>query len=133
MPSRIFYERWRPDTTPGVLRGTVKLQVASPTINVPAGSSSEVTVSAGIRAQYSPDPDTVDLPAPIHGDVNAAFDVRMEPSGSGTRLHISPSSDDAKIRFSAAPGSGLSAADENTLAVQILKAPARRLDCASCG
>ena len=41
-----------PDTTPGVLRGTVKLQVASPTINVPAGSSSEVTVNAGIRAQY---------------------------------------------------------------------------------
>jgi hypothetical protein len=106
---------------PEVVRGLVRLQAATATITVPQGSSSEVTVHAGIRAQYYPDTGASDLPAPIHGDVHAAFDVRRIQTGSGAKLVISPSSQDAKIQFTAAPGSGLSAFDENALAVQVRK------------
>jgi peroxiredoxin len=114
-----------------VVRGMAKLQVSTVTITVPQGSSSEITVHVGIRAQYYPDSGTADLPAPIHGDVHAAFEVRKVPVfpfpfGSRTkllptRLVISPSSQDSKIQFTAAPGSGLSAFDENALAVQVRK------------
>jgi hypothetical protein len=65
-----------PPPPPGVVRGLAKLQAATPTITVPQGSSSEITVNAGIRAQYYPDSGTTDLPAPIHGDVHAAYEVR---------------------------------------------------------
>jgi hypothetical protein len=61
---------------PGVVRGLAKLQAASATITVAQGSSSEITVNADIRAQYYPDTGTTDLPAPIHGDVHAAYEVR---------------------------------------------------------
>ena len=91
-----------------MVRGRAKLQVATVTITVPDGSSSEVTVRAHVRAHYYPDPGTSDLPAPIHGEVSAAFDVRKVPSSSGTRLLIRPSSQDANIQFIAAPGTGLS-------------------------
>jgi peroxiredoxin len=110
-----------PPPPPGVVRGLAKLQVASATITVAQGSSSEITVNAGIRAQYYPDTGTTDLPAPIHGDVHAAYEVRRIQTGSGAKLLISPSSQDAKIQFTAAPGSGLSAFDENALAVQVRK------------
>jgi peroxiredoxin len=104
---------------PGTVRGTGKVQASTVTITVPEGSSSEVTVNAGIRAAYYPNLHTVDLPAPIHGDVQAAFEVSTNRSRAGTRLLITPSSQDAKIQFIAAPGSGLSPADQTTLAVQI--------------
>jgi peroxiredoxin len=114
-----------------VVRGMAKLQVSTATITVPQGSSSEIIVNVGIRAQYYPDSGTADLPAPIHGDVHAAYEVRTVPFfpfpfGPGTkllrtRLVISPSSQDSKIQFIAAPGSGLSAGDENALAVQVRK------------
>jgi hypothetical protein len=121
-----------PPPPPEVVRGMVKLQVASPTMTVTDGSSSEITVHAAIRAQYYPDSSTTDLPAPIHGDVHAAFEVRtVHPLGDvaglaarrhvGSRLLISPTSQDAKIQFTTAPGSGLSASDENALAVQVRK------------
>src|SRR5205807_3516030 len=51
--------------------------------------------------------------------VQAAFEVRRIQSSSGTRLLIAPSAQDAKIQFHAAPGSGLSANDENTLAAEV--------------
>jgi hypothetical protein len=114
-----------------VIRGMAKLQVSNATITVPQGSSSEIVVNVGIRAQYYPDSGTADLPAPIHGDVHATFEVRKVlffpfPFGSGAkllrpRLVISPSSQDWKIQFTAAAGSGLSAGDENALAVQVRK------------
>jgi peroxiredoxin len=110
-----------PPPPPGVVRGLAKLQTSSATITVPQGSSSEITVHTGIRAQYYPDTGTTDLPAPIHGDVQAAFEVRRIQTGSGAKLLISPSSQDAKIQFTAAPGSGLDAFEENVLAIQVRK------------
>jgi peroxiredoxin len=51
--------------------------------------------------------------------MQAAFEVQTSASGSGTKLTITPSSQNTAFQFHAAPGSGLSAADENTLAVHI--------------
>jgi hypothetical protein len=115
-----LYESWgKVLPPPGTLRGLARLQVSSPTITVPVGSSSEITVYANIRAAYYPDPGTPDLPAPIHGVMQAAFEVRKSLTSLGARLLISPSSDDSKIQFIAAPGSGLSSSDQNTLGVQV--------------
>jgi peroxiredoxin len=107
---------------PDLVRGLVKLQVASVTVAVPDGSSSEVDVTAAIRVRYYPDPGAADLPAPIHGTVQAAFSVRKVSTRSGPKLLILPSTQDAKIQFIAAPGSGLSAADQNTLSVEVRRA-----------
>lgn len=107
---------------PDLVRGLVKLQLSSVTIATPEGSSSEVTMNAGIRARYYPDQSATDLPAPVHGNVQAAFKIRKINSRSGPKLLIFPSTDDAKIRFNAAPGSGLSAGDENTLSVEVRRA-----------
>jgi hypothetical protein len=105
-----------------LVRGLVKLQLSSVTVAVPEGSSSEVTVSAAIRARYYPDQGAADLPAPIHGTVQGAFMVRKVSSPSGPKLLILPSTLDAKIQFIAAPGSGLSTGDQNTLSVEVRKA-----------
>ncbi len=107
---------------PDLVRGLVKLQLSSVTVAVPDGSSSEVTVTAAIRARYYPDPGATDLPAPIHGTVQAAFSVRKISTASGPKLLILPSTQDAKIQFIAAPGSGLSAADQNTLSAEVRRA-----------
>jgi peroxiredoxin len=103
-------------------RGLVKLQLSSFTVAVPEGSTSEVTVNAAIRARYYPDQGAADLPAPIHGNVQAAFMVRKVSAASGPKLLIWPSTEDAKIQFIAAPGSGLSTGDQNTLSVEVRKA-----------
>jgi peroxiredoxin len=108
---------WPPD----VVRGLVKFQVSSVTITVPGGSSSEVTVHASIRAHYYPDPDTTILPAPVHGDLHIGFDVHKVGSHSGTKLVIRPSSDDSKIQFTAAAGTGLDAVEQSRIAAEIRK------------
>jgi peroxiredoxin len=119
-----LYENWLNIPPPGTLTvgGLAKLQVSTPTITVPDGSSSEITVNSNIRAAYYPDPGTTNLPAPVHGDVQAAFEVTLRWSllhRFERRLFISPSSDDSKFLFTAAPGTGLSASDQDTLAALI--------------
>lgn len=104
---------------PGVVRGLVKLQTSTVKITVPDGSSSEVTVHADVRAQYYPDAGTTALPQPIHGEVSAAFDITKAAHMGGRRLIIQPSADDTKIQFTAAPGSGLTATDAETIATQV--------------
>jgi hypothetical protein len=106
---------------PEVVRGLAKFQVSSVNIAVPAGSSSEVTVHARIRAHYYPDPDTIVLPAPVHGDLQIAFDVHKVQSHSGMKLVIRPSSEDSKIQFAAAPGTGLDALQQSRIAAEIRK------------
>jgi peroxiredoxin len=104
------------------VRGRVKVQLSSATLSVPSGSTSKVTVHAHVRAHYYPDPETGALPAPIHGEVQAVFDVRNTGTGANRKLLIKPSSQDSEIQFIAAPGSGLSAADAGALAAQVRKA-----------
>jgi hypothetical protein len=118
-----FDRDWEITYPPDVVRGTAKLQVSSVTITVPDGSSSEVIVHARVRAHYYPDPGTTDMPAPVHGDVSAAFDVRTVQFSRRfrTRLLIQPSSQDSKIQFITAPGTGLNAADEHRIAAEVRK------------
>jgi peroxiredoxin len=107
----------------GTVSGTFNLQASNVTVTVPNGSSSEIDVNVAIRAVYYPNSGTMDLPAPIHGNVQAAFEVStVYRRWFGIRLLITPSSDDAKIQFIAAPSSGLSLADQNTLSVQVRSA-----------
>jgi len=108
--------------SPGVVRGLVKLQLSSVTVAAPAGSSSEVTVTADVRARYYPDQGAADLPRPIHGTVQAAFRIRRINTFSGPKLLILPSTDDSKIQFIPASGTGLSAGDQNTLSAEVRKA-----------
>ncbi len=104
----------------GTVSGTFNLQASNVTVTVPNGSSSEIDVNVEIRAVYYPDSGTMDLPAPIHGNVQAAFEVStVYRRRFGIRLLITPSSDNSKIQFIAAPGSGLSLGDQNTLSVQV--------------
>jgi peroxiredoxin len=127
----------QPPPPPETVRGTVKVQLASPTLGLTADSTSEVTVHVGVRAHYYPDPSTTDMPKPVHGEVQAAFEVKVEAPivsvpfearaamplsrhfGFGPRLSIKPTSDDSKIQFIPAPGAGLNAAQVATISAQV--------------
>lgn len=104
------------------VRGTAKVQLASATLSLPSGSTSEVTVHVNIRAHYYPDADTNAMPEPVHGEVQATFEVRQVIFRGGKRLLVQPSSQDSKIQFIAAPGTGLSAADVGRISAQVRKA-----------
>ncbi|CAM3678575.1 peroxiredoxin family protein [Smaragdicoccus niigatensis] len=108
-----------PPTPPDVVRGIAKVQVSTVTITVSPGSSSEVTVHAHIRAKFYPDPETNTLPEPIHGELTATYNVRPTARPGGLRLLISPTADDSKIQFVAAPGSGISTFDQNRISTHV--------------
>lgn len=116
-----FDRDWELELPPDVVRGRAKLQVSSITVTVPDGSSTEVVIRAAVRAQYYPDPGTTELPPSVHGEVRATFDVRQTPHGTGRRLLIRPSAQDAKIDFTAAPGSGLSPSAVSRIAAEVRK------------
>ena len=111
-----------PATPPGTVRGTVRLQLGAPTVSLSSGSTSEITLNVAIRAHYSPDPGTDAMPEPVHGLVEATFEVRLVESDLGRKLEIRPSSQDSKIRFTTAQGTNLSAADVEKISVQVRKA-----------
>ncbi|QIF04533.1 TlpA disulfide reductase family protein [Roseimicrobium sp. ORNL1] len=106
---------------PEVIRGRARVQISTLQISFPEGSSSEVIIHAHARAHYYPDPDTGELAKPVHGEVQATFEVRTTVAGGVRKLHIKPSNQDAKIRFIAEPSSGISTADANKLGAQIRK------------
>ena len=103
-----------------VVRGLAKIQVGTPTLALPAGSTSEVTVRAQIRALYEPDPGTATLPDPIHGEIRATFAVNYNASGPAGKpaLEVKPSDDNSKITFIPAPGTS-TAAEAKQIAIQI--------------
>jgi hypothetical protein len=79
-----------PPPRPGQVQGLAKIQASSVKISVAAGSSSEITVIVNIRAAYYPDPNTTNLPAPIHGDIQAAFEVQTTELAYIKRRHAPP-------------------------------------------
>lgn len=111
-----------PPPPPDTVRGRVRAQLSTLTLSVPGGSTSEVIVHSFVRAHYTPDAGTTDLPRPLHGEVRATFEAQLTQSATGKKLLIHPSSEDSKIQFLAAPGTGLSAADVARVSVQVRKA-----------
>ena len=108
---------------PAIVRGAARIQLSTLTLSLSAGSTSEVTVHAWIRAHYTADAGTTDLPRPIHGDVKATFEVRLGPVRNGRQqLVIQPSADDSKIAFLPTSGTGLSTADIAAISAQVRKA-----------
>jgi peroxiredoxin len=103
-----------------VVRGTAAIQVSTPALTLVAGSTSEVTVHAQVRAHYMPDPGTADLPKPIHGEIRATFSAKYNASGATGKpaLEVKPSDDDNKIVFIPAAGT-LTAAETKQIAHQI--------------
>jgi peroxiredoxin len=103
----------------GVVRGRADAQVSAPRITVAPGSASEVTVRAWVRARFFPDTTTT-LPAPIHGELRALYFIRPRVLPDGRKvLRVEVTSDDNKIQFVAAPGSGLTGADEQAIASRL--------------
>jgi peroxiredoxin len=102
----------------GRVRGRADFQVSTPTISVPAGSLSEVTVHAWVRAHFYPDSGA--LPEPIHGEVRARYVAKPRTLPDGRRiLRVEVSPDDNQLEFLPAAGTGLSAAQVHEIAVQV--------------
>lgn len=118
----------KPPPPPPVLntRGTVEVQLSAPSIALPPGSTSEVTILVSVRAHFIPDANYPALPEPIHGLVSATYSVKtkqLQNYGSvKTILEVDPPTDDSKIQFASAANPGLSPDDVNQLAAQIRKA-----------
>ncbi|MEZ0277084.1 MAG: TlpA family protein disulfide reductase [Roseimicrobium sp.] len=106
---------------PAVIRGRARIQISTLQVSFPEGSSTEVILHAYARAHYYPDKDTGELPKPVHGEVQATFEIKTLPYGGGRRLFIKPSSQDSKIRFIADPASGINNAQATVIAAQIRK------------
>jgi peroxiredoxin len=104
------------------VKGRADVQISSVRLAVASGATSEITVLADVRARYRPDPGTTPLPEFIHGSVSAVFKVKKQIFLGRTRLLIQPSPDDQEIAFTAAAGSGLSAAQVASVGAQIRKA-----------
>lgn len=97
----------------GRAEGRADVQISNPTISVPAGSVSKVTVHAFVRAQFYPDPGASSLPAPIHGEVTALYGARPVVLPDGRRvLRVEITADNNQIQFHRAPGTITAAAEQ---------------------
>jgi hypothetical protein len=117
-----FDEAQLPELEPETVRGRARIQISTMTLSLPPGSTSEVTVHAFVRAHYAPDPNTADLPQPIHGEVQGTCEVRQTQTAAGKRLMIRLSDDENKTRFIPASGTGLSTSDVAKISTQVRKA-----------
>jgi peroxiredoxin len=106
---------------PDVVRGLAAIQISTIRLSVADGSTSEITIHANVRAHYDADEGTTALPAPLNGEVRAVYEIRKVVQGTTTRLFIRPSSQDQKIEFIPAAGSGLTGADAAGISVQVRK------------
>lgn len=111
---------WTEEATDGSVRGRAEVQISTPAISL---VRTEVVVHVYIRARYVPDSGTTPLPEPIHGEVRITYQVVPKTINGKTSLGIETPSDNSRIQFFPAPGSGLSQADaDNTIAPHIRKA-----------
>ncbi len=105
------------------VRGTARVQLSTPSISLPPGTTSEVTVHVNVRAHYTPDPGTIALPEPVHGEVRVTYSAtvkRLENLDPAKNiLEIEVSQDDGKIQFHPAAGINLSPFEFSQLLAQI--------------
>jgi peroxiredoxin len=109
-------------TAPGTERGWADVQLSTPTVSLPPGSTSEVTVHVDVRGYHTPDPGAAALPEPIHGEVQATYTVEPKTVGGRRVLRVRVSSDDNQILFLPKPGTGLIAADSARISKQVRNA-----------
>ena len=107
-------------------RGTAKIQIGTPRISVDHGATLEVEVRAQIRASYLPDPNTPSLPTPIHGEVRATFDVKINAAQATPKIIVTPSEGIDKVQFIPAPGTPASGSMSKALQVFLLTGEVRR-------
>jgi peroxiredoxin len=104
---------------PGTIRGTAQVQVSTPRISFVPGATSKASAHVVIRANYIPDPDTDPLPAPIHGEVVATYELEVKTLGDVNVLDVSVTNDNNLIQFLPAAGTSLTNADAAVIASQI--------------
>lgn len=113
--------------TAGSVRGRAEVQVSTPAISL---VRSEVVVHVYVRAHYLAEAGTP-LPEPIHGEVRVSYVLVPKTAGGKNSVEVRVPSDDSKIRFFPAPGSGLSQADADAkIAVHVRKAIRERFAAA---
>lgn len=111
---------WTETATHGSVRGRAEVHISTPAISL---VRTEVVVHVYIRARYIPDSGTKPLPAPIHGEVRITYQIVPKTANGKTSLGIETPSDDSRIQFFPAPGSGLSQTDaDNAIAPHLRKA-----------
>jgi len=109
---------------PDTVRGLADVQISTPAISFVDGSTSEVTVHVYVRALYTPESGTAPLPKPIHGEVRISYQLVVNDKNA---LEVQVPTQDSKIRFFPAQGSGLTQAQaDNEIAVHIRKAVRER-------
>ncbi len=103
-------------------RGRVKFHLSSPTLVLADGATSEATLRTDVRAHYDPDSGAGEIAAAdhaLHGEVRAAFELSVLSGASGRKLSVRPSSNDSKIRFNAASGTGLTTAEVSRISAEV--------------
>jgi peroxiredoxin len=101
----------------GAVRGTADVQLSNPTISLAERSVGEVTVHVDVRVHYDPDDGSAPMPEPIHGEVQATYIIKTKTEA----LSVQVSSHDNQIQFIPRTGSGLNAADADTISAQVRK------------
>ncbi len=106
-------------TTPGTVRGLAQVQLGAPKLSFSGGVGSSVTAHYPVRANYIPDPDTLSLPDPIHGEVRITFAIGTKLVEGKTVVEASIDSDN-DIEFHPASGT-LSSEDAGKITTQVRK------------
>lgn len=102
------------------VRGRAQVQVSTPRVSFPDGSTSKVTATFQVRARFLPDAGSAPFPERVHGELRATFLLAVTTAqGGGTLLELTPSDDDGEIVFAPAKGSGTSPDAAEQVAVEI--------------
>ena len=107
---------------PGAVRGTARVQLSTPTISMPLTSVSQVTAKVQVRAHYTPDPGTVKLRQPVHGEVRVTFSAEPKSWGGKRVLDVKPVEGDDMVVFLPAAGAGLTDSDTALVTQEIRRA-----------
>src|SRR5207249_11078374 len=118
---------WSDVVLPGSVRGRAEIQISTPAINL---VRSEVIVHVYVRANYLPDHGTTPLPEPIHGEIRISYQLVPKTVQGKNKLEVVVPADNSRIQFFPAPGSGLSPAAAEDIAVHVRKAVRERFTVA---
>ncbi len=93
------------------LRGHLRLQVSTPSVDVPAGAPARVRVSVQTYAWFQPLAGSEPAPEFLHGTLALTVGLRIVRCRGVMLAEIGLASDDVEVDFTPAPGSGATSAD----------------------